>query len=414
LAAALLTGAASADIPIGEGSLALDLSDSIAYDSNVFGIPNGPGAFSDTLTPHAKFVRQAGEVEASSNASISFVHYFEQTQLNTNQVNFDTTLKIAPDTARKFSGTLMGSYLESSQLNTDVDARINSKTATFTDTSALITGPRTDLAFSGSYTDVTRSLASDQQLLDAQLQFDYKDFLVGNTVFVVTNYDRAQSSGQNVLGADLNQNSYAAALGLSRGFYHDAIQASLSYGYRVLYRAASETATGDTRQYSPVVAANLSGPFLPAKYFPKVRSQISLGYEEATTPGVDDPGDRALTGSLTAEWQARDTTVASFSATRSQRLSAQDLTVVSSDVLLSVEQTLRYNLTGTLSAGYDWDNFRGINRADRTVLANAGMKYVFARTWNAIFSYRFSDVESTLTSATYNRHVVSLAALHQF
>jgi uncharacterized protein (PEP-CTERM system associated) len=114
------------------------------------------------------------------------------------------------------------------------------------------------------------------------------------------------------------------------------------------------------------------------------------------------------------DWQARDTTVVSFLATRDQRLSVNDLTVVSTALQLGLKQQLRYNLTGSLSAGYNWDTFRGIGRSDQTILVNAGLKYVFARSWTANASYKLSSDASNLRQSTYNRNIVSVGVTYQF
>jgi hypothetical protein len=416
IAAGLVAGTCPAlgAIPVGRGDIALDLTASATYDSNVFGAPDAVGDFFGTLTPHAVYTRKAGEIEAEANVGISFERYAEQTQLNAANVDADATLRLSPDSIRNFSGSLTGGYHERSDVNPDIDARINSKTATFSGTGTLITGVRSDLAFDANYTDVNRDIASDQQLIDSELRYDYKDFFYGNSLRLVGKYDEARSSGQNLRDADLDQNSYSIAAGLGRSFYHDVIKAGISYGYRVLNRSAAETASGETRQGGPVISASIEGPFLPEKYFPKIKSSLVISYEEANTPGVNDTGGKELIGALNLDWQARSTTVASFSATRSQRLSADDLTVVSSDLLLGVTQTLRYNLTANAAAGYNWDTYKGISRSDKTVLVTAGLRYLFARTWTASASYQLSDVVSDQRRATYNRSVTTLSVNHQF
>jgi hypothetical protein len=410
----VLAGSARADIPVGRGDVTLDLTTAATYDSNVFGAPDAQGDFYGTLTPHAVYVRRAGEVEARADVGVAFERYLDQTQLDAANLEAAASLLVSPDPTRKFSGSLGAAYAETSDVNTDVDARIKAKTATFTGTGAWIAGPRTDFSFNASYSDAGRDIASDQQLLASELIFDYKDFLLGNTLRLTSDYDETHSSGGNLLGVDLDQTSYSLAAGLGRSFYHDVIQAWLSYGYRVLERAQAETSTGVTRTGGPVIFASLIGPFLPRKYFPKVKSELDLSYEDATTPGVNDPGEKELTGALHLDWQARDTTTASFTATRSQRLSVDDLTVVTSALQLGVQQTLRYNLIGNISAGYNWDTFHGIGRSDQTVLFSARLNYVFARSWNAYALYQLSSADSNVHQANYARNIVTLSVAHTF
>jgi hypothetical protein len=416
IAAGLAVGTSSAlaAIPVGRGEVALDVTAGATYDSNVFGSPDATGDFYGTLTPHAVYTRKAGEIEAEADVGVSFERYVDQTQLNAANVDADATLRLSPDADRHFSGSLVGGYHERSDVNADIDARINSKTATFSGTGTLITGARSDFVFDADYTNVQRDVASDQRLLNSELLFDYKDFFYGNSLRLTGDYDEARSSGRNLRDADLDQNSYSLMAGLGRSFYHDVIEGRISYGYRVLNRSAAETAAGETRQGGPVIMASLEGPFLPQKYFPKVKSRIEVGYESASTPGVNDTGGKQLTGALHLDWQARSTTVASFSATRSQRLSADDLTVVSSDLLLGVTQTLRYNLTANMAAGYNWDTYKGIDRSDKTVLVTVGLKYVFARSWNAGASYQLNKVVSDQSRATYDRSITNVNVNYQF
>ncbi|MBC7365567.1 MAG: outer membrane beta-barrel protein [Undibacterium sp.] len=409
-----LTSPALAGIPFARGEIDFTAVATATYDSNVFGRRDATEDFYGTLAPRVLFARRAGQIDAEASAGISFIRYADQTQLKADNVDAVAMLRTNAAEARNFSGSVSAAYRESSDASSDINARIKAKAATFSGQGALVTGPRTDVALNVDYTDTERDVASDQQLLATVFRFGYKDFLVGNNLHLIGNYDETRSSGRNLRGAGLNQKSYSVAAGLSRAFYHDLIRAQVSYGYRVLNRSRSETSTGVTRQSGPVFTASIDGPFLPPRYFPKIKSKFELSYQESSTPGVNDTGNKTLAGLLSLGWQARPNTVVRFSAIRSQRLSVDDLTVVSSSLLLGLEQTIRYNLTGSVSAGYNWDTFRGVNRSDETILFNAGLNYLFARTWTATASYRLSSATSTLRQANYDRHLVSLSLAHRF
>ena len=90
------------------------------------------------------------------------------------------------------------------------------------------------------------------------------------------------------------------------------------------------------------------------------------------------------------------------------------MTVVSSNVQLGVSQTFRYNLTGSLTAGYDWSTFSTVNRQDKTASLTAGLRYHFAKSWDANFSYTLNSTTSTLRQATYDRNVVNLGLTYNF
>lgn len=214
--------------------------------------------------------------------------------------------------------------------------------------------------------------------------------------------------------AALDQTTYTLTAGLNRTFAHDALRVGVNYGYRILERSAAETAEGQTRQGGSVLSASIDGPFLPKKYFPKVESRFGVTYQEAATPGINDTGSKEVTGFLSLGWQARERTRVSFSANRSQRLSADDLSVVSNNVRLALDQTLRANLIGSLSAGYDWSSFSTVSREDRTASFGAGLRYQFARAWDANLTYAFSSTASDVRESDYDRHLVSLSATFRF
>lgn len=416
LAAGLMLAgrAAFAGLPLGRGEVSATATATATYDSNVFGSADATADSSATLAPRLSYRRQAGRLEAEANAGVSVIRYLEQTQLDADNVDADVTLRTADDAFRHYTGSLFAGYREDSDVSPDINARINTKTATVLARSTLTTGPRSKVALDGTYSDVWRSLASDQRDLTAEAVYDYQDFFRGNSLRLTGEYEQFRSSGGNAFGVPLNQDSLMASAGLNRALLHDTLHAGLSYGYRILSRSRAETRTGTGRQAGSVVTASLDGPFLPEKYFPKVKSQFALSYEDAATPGVNDTGSKELTGLLSLAWAARDATDVLFSARRNQRLSVDDLTVVSTKLEIGVEQTLRYNLTGTVKAGYEWASYRPDNRRDRIASFTSELKYHFARTWDGSLSYVFTDTSSVLRQSTYDRHLASLSVTYRY
>jgi hypothetical protein len=413
---AVLTAGAFAAIPAGRGELSASVDATATHDSNVFGTPDAVADWSGLLVPRVSYVRKAGRIEANATAGISFIRYAEQTQLNADNLDASATLQVTESDFRNYSGLLSAAYRETSELNPDLDARVNLKTTVITARSALITGPRSNAAISGTYTDTRLTSGSDQQVLNTEALYDYKDFFYGNSLRLVGSYDELHSSGNNTLGVPLKQNSYVLSAGLGRALYHNTLRAGISYGYRVLNRSAAEVlATGGPRQRSGyVVGVSLEGPFLPVRYFPRVTSLFSLVYQDAATPGIYDTGTKEVTGRLSLLWQAREGTGVSFSVHRIQRLAVNDLSVVTTTMLLSVEQALRLNLTGTLSAGYDWSTYRSINRQDETTRLTAELRYHLAKSWDVHLTSIYTSTSSTLPLSNYHRLVTSLSLTREF
>lgn len=403
-----------ASIPVGRGEISASVTAAVTHDSNVFGTPDATADWSGLLIPRLKYARKAGRIEAEVDAGISIIRNREQTQLDAENLDGSVTLRILAADARKYSGLFSAVYRESSDLNSDLNARINTKSTVLTAESSLITGPRTRAALSGSYSDYRRSAGSDQQVLTTEALYDYQDFFYGNFLRLTGTYHQLSSSGENVLGVPLERTSYMAAAGLGRKLYHDTFQGFISYGHRILIRSEAETVAGDRRQNGYVFGATLEGPFLSKRSFPKITSLISLSYQDAAVPGIYDAGTRELTGQLSLVWKARDNTSFNFAVIRSQRLAANDLAVVTTIVRLGLEQVLRYNLTGTLSASYDWSSFRSVSRQDKTATLSAGLRYKFARVWAASFSSNFTSITSTIPAAGYDRLVTSLSVTREF
>lgn len=409
-----LTGRVLAGIPVGRGDIFASTMATTTYDSNVYGTPDATGDFSGTLTPRLSYLRQAALVESEVNAGVAIIRYLDETALNAENFDANAALRFPVSDGRNFSGSLSAAYLETSDLDTDLNARVNTASTTFEARTALVTGPRSDVAFNASYNDSQRDIASDRQTLASEFAYGYRDFFYDNNLRVAANYDRLQTSGDNAKGIPLDQTAYMLTLGLNRLIAHDALRVGVNYGYRILERSAAETSTGQTRQAGSVISASIDGPFLPKKYFPKVESRFGVTYQEATSPGIDDTGTKDVTGFLNLGWQARETTRVTFAAHRSQRLSSNDLSVVSTNVRFGLEQILRHNLTGSLSAGYDWSSYASINRQDTTASFGAALRYQFSPAWDASLIYDFTSTSSDVAASAYDRHLVSLSVTCRF
>lgn len=411
---AVLTLPVWAGVPVGRGEITASATATVTHDSNVFGTPAPISDWSGLLVPHVTYVRKAGRIEAEAGAGISFIRYLEQDQLDANNLDGSIILRLTEADFRKYSALLSAAYRESSELNTDLNERTNTRTTVYTGRSALVTGARSNAAISGTYTDSRRSSGSDQQVLNTEALYDYKDFFYGNSLRLIGAYDELRSSGDNAFDTPLDQNSYVISAGLGRYVYHETVRGGISYGYRVLNRSAAEATDGVRTRSGYVIGASLEGPFLPARYFPKVTSLLSVSYQDAATPGIQDTGSKVLTGLLHLDWEARPLTNVSFAADRVQRLSADDVTVVQTTVRLGIEQTLRANLTGTLSAAYDWSSYGTFNREDKTAILSAGLRYKFARVWEARFASSFTSTKSTIPQSTYDRFLNSLSLTRDF
>lgn len=394
-------------IPVGRGEVSVALSGTGTYDSNLAGSRASSEDYYGTVTPQVGYVRRAGNLEAEASASLAFIRFVEQKQYDTENARIAATLRLSAATFQKLSAAAHGSYSETSDVNADVNARLKSATTSFTGESTWLVGPRMDFGLTGGYTDSIRTGASDARSLNLGTTYGYRDFFYDNTLNATYNFQSSQSSGENARSAKLDQTSHLFSLGLGRPLYRD-VTGRISAGYRMVERSAAETLIGQTEQSGIVLNASIDGPFLPRKYFPKVSSRAHLSYEEAATPGINDTGTKQLGADISIIWEAGPKSSVSLLASRSQRLSVTDFTVLSTGVRAVITQKLRYNLNGSLAAAHNWESFRGIAREDRRRTIQGDLNYRFATRWHAAASYQFESILSSIRRSSYDRHLATL------
>ncbi len=118
------------------------------------------------MAPELIYVRKAAAVEADAHVKISFLRYEEQTQLNTSNWDTGASLQIPQSDIRNYSGQLSASYVEYTDVNADINSRIDTTGLEKVFGQAdLVTGPRSDVSLHGDYTDTRPSIGSDQQFL---------------------------------------------------------------------------------------------------------------------------------------------------------------------------------------------------------------------------------------------------------
>lgn len=405
--------ATATSIPVGRGEISLAASASATYDSNVSGRRNAGDDYYGTFAPRISYIRRAGKIEADADASISVQRYVDHKEFNSENVSANASLKLSQKSFQNISGSLNVSYVESYAADIDVNTRIKSAGTTVSAQGGLVTGPRTSFSFNGSYSNFNRVGASDQKSVGGGGSFSYKGFLDDTTLSLIYGYTQALSSGDNFLGADLDQTSHSFSVALSRALYRD-VTGQLSYGYRILNRSAAETATRQTSQKGSFITATIEGPFLPRRVFPKIKSHASISYQDAQTPGVNDTGNKQISGDLGLTWDARPSTTVAVNTTRSQRLSTSDLTVVSSGVNAHINQQLRHNLSGSIGAAYNWESYRGIARKDEILALDGSLNYSFARSWTSSASYIYTANSSTALISDFTRHVVAINVGYTF
>lgn len=398
----LLSGA----VGVGRGEITLGVTAAATYDSNPGGQRDADDDIYGTLTPQLGYTRRAGRIEAEAAASLAIVRFAEQTASDAENASLSATLRLAGAASPKTSASLRGAYTETTDVNADLNARLRAANTSVTAEAAWIAGPRMNFGLTGTYLDSVNDGASDAETVTAGATYGYRDFFYGNSLFSGYTFQSVRSSGENARGAALDQTSHEASAGLGRPLFRD-VYGRFGAGYRILERSRAETAAGDDRSAGMTLQASVDGPFLPRRYFPKVKSRASLSYADAATPGIDDPGTKHFGADVSIVWDAGPHTVVSLGVDRSQRLSVLDYTVLSTGARLTLSQRLRHNLDGSFTASHNRESFRGLVRSDRRTGVQAELTYALRAHWRATLSYRLDTVNSNAGSASYDRQLVS-------
>lgn len=426
-AAALLPSSARAFTEFARGAVTLETEARLTYDSYFIGATKlGDDDYYATLTPQLKYARKAGLAEINAFAGLSLNRYDTYKQFNSEEFSAGFRSQLPVGAGSRISGDVNIGYNESTVIDYTVLDRIPTKSLFGSLNLRYQTGLKTSLADSLTYSDTSRHGAySDQEAFGNNLSFTYGDFLEGTALSISHGYARTTSSGENALGAKLDQTSNSLSATLTRPIV-GKLMGDATYGYRILHRSALENVVGQSRSSGSFFNVSLRGPFLSPIRFPKLESSASIAYEESRSPGINDLGQKTLTGDVRLSWDARERTRLSIRGSRTVDLAATDLSVENTDVAFTVSESigLATHLDGQI--GYTWRSFRGVSRDDHTLTASLTGRYSISRFWSAGagYTYQKNDTSSNspqailalyrLRAADYERHVVSVFATNVF
>lgn len=427
--AVLLAAVSTADCfgfaEFARGAVTLETEARGTYDSYFIGSrdPNHTDDYFLTLNPELRYSRKAGLAEVSAFAGVSVLRYDRNSEFDSEDFNAGFRTGLPVSEGSRLSGELSLSYNESTVVDYDVMDRIPTKSLGGAFSFAYQLGLKTSLQDSFNYSRSNRSAYSDQEFFGNQFSFLYKEFLGETSLRLTHGYDRTTSSGDNVLGAELDQTANSFSGSLSRPIIGKLV-GEATYGYRILHRSAQESIFGQTKQNGSFFSLGLNGPFLPPSKFPKVESSASITYQESRSPGINDMGGKTVTGDVRLSWQARERTKLSFNASRSVDLSANDLSVENTRALFTVSQSVGNFTTLNGSLGYTWRKYRGLDRKDNTFEAALDGRYAITKYWSAGASYSYQDNSGSGTplalaayrmrAEDYTRHLVSIFVTNLF
>ncbi len=399
------------------GPILLDTKLTAGYDSYFIGSSSKDtsGDSFATLAPTLTYSRNAGRGSIDLAAGVSFTRYDRNSDQDSEDAHASASITLPTAPGSRLDGSLNASYTEETSVDDVVQDRIASKTAGLNLAFRYQLGLKTSLSESVRYNKSWRDGAyGDQETLGNNLGFTYSDFLGKTSLNLGHTYTSTSSGGVNERSASLDQESHAFSAGLSRPIY-GSIKGSAGYGYRFLDRSAAETIIGQTQNNGGYFTLGLDGPFLPPARFPKLKSSLSLAYEQPTSLGINDTGGKTLTGNLGLSWDARERTSVSINASRNVNLTATDLSVETTQVALGVTERLGDFTTVTANLGYQWNTYRGVSREDNSLTGSLSAGRRLNKNWSLGAAYRFfrnenssaSTLAPRLQGADYTRHLVT-------
>lgn len=407
------------------GAVTLETEGRLTYDSYFIGARNpGDDDYYASLRPQLKYVRKAGLAQIDAYAAVDVIRYNTNTEFDSEDFSAGFHTELPVNEGSRISGDINVNYNESTTIDYSVMDRIPTKSLTGTLSLRYKLGLKTDLADSFSYARSNRTSYSDQETYSNDLSFGYSDFLHGTSLRLTHGYVSTTSSGNNIFGAELDQSSNSLSATLSRPIVGKLV-GDVTYGYRVLDRSAKENTAGQTQIEGSFFSLNLRGPFLSERRFSKLQSSASLSYQESRSPGINDLGQKTLTGDIRLSWAARERTKVSLWANRSVDLAANDFSVEVTQANMSVTEEIGYATHVTGQLGYTWRSFRGVERRDETLDASLSAVRTLSRTWTTGVSYTYQDNSSNIDTVApsgpfrspvfdYQRHVISVFVSNVF
>lgn len=413
LAAALPAGL-RAEWNVGPGRLTAEATATTTYMSNVDARRGGSDAVLVSFAPALEFERRGTLLETRALAGVEFEHPLSGPGSDREAMRAGLVLSTARSAGARFAPSLRTLFTESYNSDLNVNARVFTRQSTTAAGAEMALTPDLSAAVNSTYETARAGGFTGRHSLENRGRVDAalggrRSLFAELTHRVVASDDR----GGGV--AALDQRALNTTVGFSQTFGL-ATRASLGVGYLEQRRSAAETRLQSPGGSGANVMASLDGPFLPPALFPKVTSRLRLAYGRLENPGLQDTGNKQLTGELAVGWAARAGTRLGIAAGRTRDLAVNDLTVESTHTHVLVDQRAGSRTQFTASAGYEWMTVRGITRHSEGAVATftATRKLGTRGRWEGRFAYDYRDLTSSEQIANFAQHTGRLSSTYRF
>ena len=417
-------------VELPSGSVTLDTTLSGTYDSYFIGTFDHSPDYYATLRPVLTYSHNVGPTNLKIFGGVAVNRYDKNSRFDSEDVSagFNSNFPVAEGS--RLSGDLGANYSESTQIDPIVNDRVAIKTTQFNLGASYRTGLKTTLSDEVGYTYNQRKIYGNQTIAANRLGFSYADFLEDTKLNLSHSYTRTKTSASNyasyvydpqylagIPDVPIDQTANSFNLGVAHPVYGRII-GEVVYGYMILHRSAQETDRGITDEKSQTIGFNLTGPLLPPERFPKVESSATISYQQSSSQGINDYGQKIVTGNMHLAWNARERTRLMFGASRSQSLGANNFSVANTKINAGVTETIGLATKLSADVSETWLTYRGLNRNDTVFEANVSLQHALTLRWSIGASYTFQDNHTNAPSTSfqasrfrlenYTRQVVSL------
>ena len=408
-----LTSTGLAEWKVGRGAVSLETELSVAYDSNLRASATQEEDYFVTLQPTLSYRESSSRFKTAVSASLRSRRYLDQTETNSDDADASIIWNLLREGGHNSGGGIELDYFENSDALVDVNDRVQTKTFQATVNAEVLVAGDHLLSTLILRRDTDRDVGSELVGRSATGTYTYLGLADGLQFDL--SYQHQETTSTDVLTDELriDQTSRTILGTLSRPLYTNA-RVAILYGYRWLDRGAMEALFELEDRSGAYFGVLLTGPFLPARLFPKTTGTFRLAYQEAESPGLNDESRARVVGELALAWQARARTSFIAAARRSQDLSIVDSTVLNTGGSLTLRQEIGHFTRGELELLFNRADYVGLGRLDDRYEARISARYSINRTWSARGAYSYLDSRSNVYSATYDRHLVSLTAVYVY
>lgn len=402
-----------AEWAVGRGALQLEASASGVYDSNLRASADAMSDFYLNFHPVVRYRQTDARFHTNAAAGVRIKRYDEHTNSDSEDAEGTFDWSMARDADHTTGADLELRYFENTDAVPDVNEQVRARTFGARARGEVLVARRNLLSATASYHDNQHDVGSDQESYGGLLGYSFTGFTDGTVLNASYAYQHSETADNATGDGRLDQTGRTLSATVSRPLYAEAL-ASLTYGYRWLDRSDQEELASLADSQGDFIAVALEGPFLPHRYFPKTTGTFRLAYEQATTPGLNDPGNERLVGQLNLTWQARERTTVGFILRRAQELTIRDDTVVNTGGSLTVRQAIGNFFNAEAALDYNEADFVGLARTDDRTTARGSLGYQLNRGWSARAEYVYFHSRSTDPIANYDRHLATLTLTYAF